>query len=646
MRKKSLKKPIATKLVARCSLGKVELDVTPISLILKAQDRTEKTFVFRCLFPEMVDGKPFFEGLCCGLMAAFEQSQGEEKEFYCWVIQMLWFEYIFPELDERRTRPFYISSLDWVKTIYWTDKFRWSKTFRSMAEMTKTEGLSSVQRLKEFAKREIGPTVPLLRKAIFKQPEIDIPFSEEVYVLFREQVLREILNVMLKLKDQKREGVRELKRRIRSNKKMSRAGRQRVLAKVRAVENGQDDNFVQQVSKEFLHHLFSKSQEMEAEFATQFTDLVERARELQEPVAKELERRGIEMLSEDGEGFIPEAAECIKQQFDKAAVDALLDDLILRYEKVCMIPSREAVEDIDEEIASFPGGLPFGPQFYLGLVRTRETGDILEKWNALGWVSVELVNRNECVRRLCREAEAVWLGVLEFGFKQVYRKISGLLSIPDRRAYALMYFRQPIFDYGIAAFDPVIMSFFNGMDKETRAMIIMRMVFKVDGWDGMKAIGKELEERWRAYLWIYPFWVVILETDEEEHQQEKRELKKTRLPSELIRGQEGETITVGEVVADIKGESDNLLQNLVLEERRGLMEEWMGKHCTRKQVAHILKRYRDGKTEVAIAEEEGVSHQAVSKSINTAIRSIREGLKREGKFELYRSCILGELCEE
>jgi DNA-directed RNA polymerase specialized sigma subunit len=47
----------------------------------------------------------------------------------------------------------------------------------------------------------------------------------------------------------------------------------------------------------------------------------------------------------------------------------------------------------------------------------------------------------------------------------------------------------------------------------------------------------------------------------------------------------------------------------------------------------VVRKIRDEKTETEIAEEEGITQQAVSKSIRAAYKRIREGLIRDGVLE-------------
>jgi len=610
-----MKELTVTDPVPFCELGTVVLEELPVSLSLKAPDCTQERFEFRCFWPQLVDRRPFLEDLIARLMNDFGQSAGEEQEFYCWIISMLWFRHFSPDLDERRTRRFNIRS------------FHTSETLQSMAKMTRTDRLPAVDRLERIADDTTRPTIKLLMEAIFKGPDITIPLSPEHYVAFRNHVLSEMQRAMLMLEGWKQKELTELQRRLESKSNMKAGEQAKLRAKLKSLETGEDQSFVERVCEPSIGYLLEQSLKREEAFSCRFQDLVEKAKGLQESVFKEVKERDIEMLLDDEETFTPEYADCIARNFDVRGADALLEDVILRYEEVGRIPSKKAVEDTTDEIVQFSGGLPFDPGHYLALVRTREKGDTFDKWNALGWVTTDLVNRNECVRLLCREAEAVWLGVLECGFKQVYRKIQHRLTAPERRAFALLYFRQTVFDYRIAALDPVIMSFFTGMDEETQAMAILVLVLKQEGWDGIKDFRRKLETRWRRYLHFYPSWLELIRSDE-------RESKQAQVSSEVnisfetafVENKKGKKLKIEAVLQDPHFDPENLLQALTLEEY-GTVREWTEKYCTPTQARYVEKYACERKSVLEIAAEEGKTHQAVSKVIRTARKRIEEGLR-------------------
>lgn len=80
----------------------------------------------------------------------------------------------------------------------------------------------------------------------------------------------------------------------------------------------------------------SSSERYEAQ-AARFADLVERAIALQEPVAREVGERCLQMLQNDGETFTEEYADCIARKFNMSAANDLLDSVLRRYEEVFLL---------------------------------------------------------------------------------------------------------------------------------------------------------------------------------------------------------------------------------------------------------------------------------------------------------------------
>jgi Xaa-Pro aminopeptidase len=249
------------------------------------------------------------------------------------------------------------------------------------------------------------------------------------------------------------------------------------------------------------------------------------------------------------------------------------------------------------------------------------------------WITAHLVNRNECVRLLQREAESVYHGVLDYAFKEVYRKIRRYMTVPERRLYALLYFRQPLFNYHVAVTNPIITSFFTNMDAETQTLILLVLVFKMREWGGEKDLDKELERRWRAYLRFYPYWVEIIQDEEREAKRQQGAQRKTlSLHHPIFTDEDGNELRLEDTLAGPPSKPANLLQAVTLEDG-AMLEHWAKTYCTAKQAIHVVRRFRDGKTETEIAKENGISQQAVSKSIRAACKRIGEGLIRDGVLE-------------
>ena len=148
--------------------------------------------------------------------------------------------------------------------------------------------------------------------------------------------------------------------------------------------------------------------------------------------------------------------------------------------------------------------------------------------------------------------------------------------------------------------------------------------------DGTKDLGKELERRWRAYLRFYPYWLEIIQDEDREAKHQKTvQSKMLSLDCPIGSDANGKILTLKDTIAAPNNKPTNLLQAMVLS-TQSTLEEWAKKYCTAKQAGHILRYFGESKTEVEIAEEDGVSQQAVSKSIRAAVKRIREGLTRDG----------------
>jgi hypothetical protein len=356
------------------------------------------------------------------------------------------------------------------------------------------------------------------------------------------------------------------------------------------------------------------------------------------------------MLDDDGEKFTPEYADCIHQHFDVAAANRFLDELIARYE-ACFDVSRDELATVPDDslVATGPGclsedhALPARPEDdidqlsvemeqYLGFLDARDGDDVFQKWYIVGWVTTNLVNRNECIRLLHREADNVYQGVLDYAFKLVYRKVRRSLTRLERRVFQLLYFRQPIFGGRVAAMDPIINSFFTGMDGETQVLIFLVLVLKCNELGASENLDMELERRWRAYLRFYPYWLMLLQ---EEDRQKKRSTgiqgKTLSLDASAKPDSSGRLLPLKDTVPDPKNKPTDLLQAFV-STSQGMLGGWADHYCTPTQARH-LKKFADGSTETAIAQKEGISQAAVSKSIKAALQRVRKGLIADGVIE-------------
>jgi len=649
-----MEKAARASLVEGRDLKSPEFETTPLRITITGKDGIPEEHALRVLLPKSGDA---LEQVWERLFNMYQRTTGSEREFYRWVILMLQFYHLSPELDPKRIRHFNIKTLNR------------SAEFYSMAKMTHMKGTPQIERLIKFAGETVAPTTELLQKAIYKQPEIRVPLSRPHYLMFREQMLSELLNVNEQLRPMEREAIAQARRDIRSDKRIPVNHRTKALAHLAAIAHDKRDTTLSEAYQRIWAELMKEATEIEARHAAQFADLVEEAVRLQAPIADEVDTQHLTRVEADGITLTPEYVACIKVRLDSEAVDRLLWRAIERYEQVFEIAPLRGIEllDVPKEILENQSAdevvpddqptLPEGPEFeqYLGFWSAYKTDDVLEKWRILCWITTSLINRNECVRLLRREAEGVYHGVLEYTSKEFYRKISHQLTRPERRAYALLYFRLPRLGSHIAILNPIMHSFFTGMDQDTQALILLVLVFKIRVWKGER-LDQELERRWRAYLRLYPFWLEIIQDEDREAKRQRtlyttpqrntgepghddedteRHQKKCRtlsLQGVVATDHEGQEQRLEHVVPDPKSTPDNMLQALIQQEQ-GELEDWARKYCAPKQATHVIKYFRDQNTEVQIAQEDGITQQAVNKSLHAGIKRIAAGLRRDGLSE-------------
>lgn len=639
-----MSKLVVTDPVPDCDLESVELEYQTLSVTITHEEQGEETVDLRVMLPPVVDGKPFLDYIFDRLGDLLHQTEGEEHDFYKWVLMMMGFHTFCPELDRLRRRRFNLKTL------------RTSETLRELAETTRTEGRTCAERLIRFAGESAAPTTRLLQEAIYVRPDLAIPLSEKHYLEFRDQLFSEMEWVAAEVDRIGQQAVRDVRGKLESDDSWSPERRAEAVRRLQEIEQGRSSHELHAAWHQSMRFMVEKALEMEEETASRFTDLVEKARALQEPVSREVERRRLRMLAEDGESFTDEYADCICRHFDVEAADAFLDEVISRYEEVFQVPRGQLVLVADDSPVTDGGGfaraepvprgagsgrsrdedddgLPVAWQQYAGFLAARNDDDPFEKWYMVGWVTTNLVNRNECIRLLQREAESVYQGVLDYGFKLVYRKVRHRLTYLERRVFRLMYFRQPIFGHRVAAMEPVILSFFTGMDDETQLLTVLALALKRRELDGRGDLGEELERRWRAYLCFYPYWLTIIrEEDLQRKRNQAIQSKTLYLEAPLsANGKWGQRL-LKDAVPDPKSEPADPLQALV-SSSLGRLAEWAARYCTEAQARYVT-RYAAGETESQIAREYGVSQPAVSKGIRAALRRIREGLVRDGVLDV------------
>src|SRR5262249_29777669 len=121
--------------VSGSDLESVELDFTPVGVIVTEDGGAEEFFGLRLMAPSAIDGQACVEYACDRLAWLQDMAEGQEQDFYREVILLLGLHITLPELDRRRKRHFDIRTLDH------------SKELRELAEQARSKGLPAPERL-------------------------------------------------------------------------------------------------------------------------------------------------------------------------------------------------------------------------------------------------------------------------------------------------------------------------------------------------------------------------------------------------------------------------------------------------------------------------------------------------------------------
>lgn len=228
----------------------------------------------------------------------------------------------------------------------------------------------------------------------------------------------------------------------------------------------------------------------------------------------------------------------------------------------------------------------------------------------------ELKEENSGQERLLQaEAEDTYFKVIDYGCREIYRKIRNELSHEERRFFHLFWQGQPILSNRIPALD--LAGVIKGMDDQLLGLILSVFVFK------KREFKEELEQEWSAYTKLYPFWVIIQQDDEREEKVIKKwEQKTVSLQQTIAVDEEGNELTRESII----GNKEPLPDELML---RKLPYELIEKYTAGKQKDCLRLHYHKGLTMEEIASLKGISHQAINKHIKAGIKNIKKGPERK-----------------
>lgn len=587
-----------------------DLDVEHLSFgVGKGEEEKERKFTLRIFFPK----GPIIENFMSRLCYMEQRARGEEQAFFRWATRMLKLYFLFPPKEHVRERQFCLQTRAYPK--------KYSEMFEHIFKEESTTDMSSIGRMKYV--RDDKGTEKLLRKAIFVKPDLEVPLSLKNYVKFRDTILDEMDGIE-KWMDT------EIKKRAGLRKK----------------DVGAQEEIVKRKKKAF-QILFKEARDLEEETAKKYRSVTEKAKDLYEKY----------------EPLALKGPEYLRKQFNVSEFNSLLEEVIRLYEAktkndIKIKPTKNAVLVNGRPIENLS---MINRQILLHLQHAKLTDNVKEKWDTLVWILQNLISRTECVTLIQLEAESVFLGSIDYLMKEIYRKIRQELTPPERRLFALMWFRyypvlgnSPRYPFlaRICAIDPVINGFFNGVDDRTRCLVLLVLAYRIKTWENQN-LKRELSWRWKAYLNLYPYWLEVIRMDEREDKKEERLSRRCISLYSSYGDDNPNGISLIEKIPNIspdqwfRPEGIPLIKknSYISPDQLRLYEEifdtkdtkdvelpsLIDKYCTKRQ-AEILKMkfIGEGMTEQKIADRIGIRQPTVSEHIAAGVQKIQRGLEEEG----------------
>ncbi len=580
-------------------LRKVHLTKIPCSLEIKMRGVIKETLKFRFLTPQISKGHWGFEkDIVTFIVQMLGKTEGEEKRRCAHLLRMMRFHKLFPPHEQMRGRRRF--HIDWSHPRGRAEATTWFE----IAKGTGIRGVADFVAQVTKSDKITSSSEELLKQAIYREPKLQVLFSEESYYRHRKDYL-----TLWETYDQFIRVGAEKMFKGEQNPTLNR------FRKKRSVAFGKARKSLEECQIFLTREFFREEQKDHERAAETYKATLKRALGLHKNYRKTIKEGG----------SAPSVSSFLRE------FDSLVNDYIDELEADT---KREGVLRIsDKEIRTT------GKECYIAFLRKSVVAkDISAKWSGLLGMIENLTYRGDAVKLLQREAESVCLGLVTWGINEIYRKIRKSLAAPEKRAFILAHYRQyrvlggrsPICPFGgrILRLEPIIWDFFREMGESTAALIYAVLIFKyAPSFNERKTLQKELRERWRRYLFFYPSWERITRLDERGHKREQQWHKRTISLSTPIRGdRNGNIITLEDELYDEGSVHPFQARELKRKEAEQLIDSF----CTPRE-AEILKLVRlDGYTlkEVAnkIGEKEGrsLTHQAISRTIAKAIRAIVE----------------------
>lgn len=430
-------------------LKKVHLIEIPCSLEIKIRGVIRETLDFRFLTPQMSKGHWGFEkDIVAFILEMLGKTEGEEKKRCAHLLRMMRFHRLFPPHEQMRgQRRFHI---DFGRPQPGSAPTTWF-------EIAKDKGFKEASDFIAYdtSRDKISSSSEeLLRQAIYREPKLQVLFSEESYYRF----IKDYLTLWETYDQFIRVGAEKMFK-GEQDPILDRFRKKRPVAFYKARESLEECQI-------FLTREFFREEQKDHERAAEtYRATLKKALDLYRTYRKTVKEGGSAVLSSS-----------FSRNFD-----SLVNDYIAELEADA---KREKVLEItDTELRTA------SKEFYINSLRKSIIAkDVNTKWSELLGIIENLTYRGDAAKLLQREAEGVCLGLVAWGINEIYRKIRKSLTTPEKRAFILAHYRQyrvlggksPIYPFGgrIPRLDPIIWDFFREMGETTGALIYSVMVFK------------------------------------------------------------------------------------------------------------------------------------------------------------------------
>jgi len=500
----------------------------------------------------------------------------EDREMFDTAIQLVSFYNLAPSVDRRRHRTVDVQQMGRYES------------FRELMELSGVRGRNQLGKLLNSPGAKLKETRELFEIAAFHESSIEIPVTPEAYESFRDNLLEEMANIREDLTKQAEAVARDELRTRLNDPSVDEKGRKKASRLLKTDDMFEAFPGLYDAWDKVESMLIREAIKIENDRSAPFEEVVAMADETLAAVAGRVH-------SDRDVVYQDEAEQVIKKELDTKSAAACLTQAIAI--------SRVHPDALEGEVLEL-------------FEQALDSCDPVELWDALTWIRENLVNRNECVRLLLREAEWVLHFLLELALHNRYVTMRAHMTVPERRLFQFLYRRSPSFNGRIPGVDEIGRSFILGIDEQN-----VETLLEVIGFRGSPKQREELQHRWKSYLHLYPFWCDLMQFDDRESKRRVRETQFTpAIESELVA--EVSTVDIPQLPRGLVDASIDSVEQLAV------------RYCTEIQRKYLVLAFVNQLSQTEIATKFGVSQQAVSKAISSGMGRIRDGLIKDEMIEL------------